>query len=127
MVDIDRWWNDLTRDRFESILELVINAIVDDYENLEMILKTINERYPAEPELKDWKALREIPISRFEVMKALRELTQEGFAQAYTYDANARTFRPIEFRKDRIRELWLYATSKGIRAVKRQDASFENS
>lgn len=119
MVSIDRWWNDLTRDRFEAILELVIDAIADDYEDLEMILTTINEWYPAEPELKDWKALKEVPVSRFEVVKALRELTQEGYAQAYIYDAKASQFQAVDFREDKVRELWMYATPKGIRAVRR--------
>lgn len=124
MVDIDRWWNDLTRDRFEAILELVAHAIASDYEKIETILKTINERYPAEPELKDWKALREVPVSRFEVIKALRELTREGYAQAYNYDAMTGTFQAVEFGKARIREPWLYATPKGIRAVNGQETGY---
>ncbi len=118
MVSIDRWWNDVTRDRIESLLELVLSAVADDYESLDTILAAINREYPADPDCGGWAALKALPISRFEVVKALRELTQEGYAQAYLYDARENEFRAVDFRQDQIRDLWIYATPKGIRAVR---------
>jgi len=119
VVGIDLWWNDLTRERSEAILELVLDAIADDYECLEMILKTINKKYPAEPDLKEWKALEAAPVSRPEAIMALKELTQEGFAQACLYDAEAKQFRPVSFRPDQAGVLWFYVTDKGLRTIKR--------
>lgn len=119
MVTIDSWWDSQTRDRFEAILELVIGAIADDYESLEVVLRTINEWYPPDPSLRGWKALKAVPVSRREVVKALRELTQEGYAQAYRYEAKAHQYRPADFREDEVDNLWLYVTAKGIHSVKR--------
>jgi hypothetical protein len=115
----DHWWDDLTRDRSAAILELVLDAIADDYENLEIILRTINQSYRDEPDLKDWKALEAVPVSRPEVISALRELTQEGFAQACTYDAATKRYQAVSFRVDRAGVLWFYVTDKGMRAVNR--------
>ena len=117
MAVTDHWWDDLTRDRSAAILELVLDAIAGDYETLEIILRTINQCYRDEPDLKDWKALRALPVSRPEVISALRELTQEGFAQAYTYDAAAKQYHAVNFRADRAGMLWFYVTDKGMRAV----------
>ena len=119
MAGIERWWDDLTRDRFSAVLELVLNAISDDYENLEIILKTINQWYRGEPELRGWKALEAVPVSRSEVVKALRELTQEGFAQACSYDAETKQFLPASFLQDNAGVLWYYVTDKGMAAVNR--------
>jgi hypothetical protein len=119
VAGIERWWDDLTRDRFSAILELVLDAVADDYENLDMILKTINGLYRSEPHLRGWKALDAVPVSRPEVIKALRELTQEGFAQACEYDAETKQFRPASFRQDNAGVLWYYVTDKGMSAVNR--------
>jgi hypothetical protein len=115
----DHWWDDLTRDRFAAVLELVLNAIAEDYENIEIILKTINRFYRSEPGLRGWNAIEAIPLSRLEVIKALRELTQEGFAQACDYDAETKQFRPASFRQDNAGVLWYYVTDKGMRAINR--------
>jgi hypothetical protein len=117
VAGIDRWWDNLTRDRFSAVLELVLNAIADDYENLEIILKTINQWYRGVLELEGWKALEAVPVSRPEVVKALRELTQEGFAQACIYHAETKQFRPVSFRHDKAGVLWYYVTDKGLNAV----------
>lgn len=119
MAATDHWWDDLTRDRSAAILELVLDAIADDYENLEMILKTINRWYPDDPELKNWKALEAVPVSRPEVVKALRELTEEGFAQACVYDAWTKQYQTVSFRRNEAPVLWFYVTEKGLRAASR--------
>lgn len=119
MAGVDSWWDDLTRDRFAAILELVLNAIADDYEDIEIILKTINQWYRSEPPFKGWKALETVPVSRLEVINALRELTQDGFAQACCYNAETKRFRPVTFRQDRAGVLWYYVTEKGMDTVQR--------
>jgi len=43
VVNADSWWDGLVRDRFQAILELVLDAMSDDYVTVEIILKTINE------------------------------------------------------------------------------------
>jgi hypothetical protein len=119
VAGIDRWWDDLTRDRSAAVLELVLDAISDDYQNLEIILKTINRWYPADPDLKDWKALQAVPVSRAEAIKALRELTLEGFANACVYDAGTKQFLAVNFRQDRAGMLWYYVTEKGLHTATR--------
>jgi hypothetical protein len=115
----DHWWDDLTRDRFSAVLELVLDAISDDYENLEIILRTINRWNRDVPGLKGWKALAAIPVSPPEVIKALQELTQEGFAQACDYDVETKQFLPVNFSQSRASVLWYYVTEKGMSAVNR--------
>ena len=117
MVDSNLWWNDLTRDRAEAVLQLVLDAIGDDYQDLEMALKTINEGYPKEAGLEGWKAMAALPVSRPEIAKALRELVQEGFAQACIYDAATRGFLPVNPPRGRLTGLLFYATEKGLRAI----------
>jgi hypothetical protein len=119
LAGIDHWWNDLIRDRSAAILELVLDAIADDYENLETILNTINRWYPDDTGLKGWKALEAVPVSRPEATKALRELTEEGFAQAYVYDAGAKQFQAVSFRHHQAAMLWFYVTDKGLCAASR--------
>jgi len=115
----DHWWDDLTRDRSAAILELVLDAIADDYENLDIILKTINRCYPDDPGLNNWKALEAVPVSRPEVIKALRELAEEGFAQAFVYDAETKQFQVVSFRQNEAGMLWFYVTDKGLRTANR--------
>ena len=119
MAGIDRWWDDLTRERAAAVLELVLNAISDDYENVEIIRRIINGYDPDEPGLKNWKALAAVPVSRLEVVNGLRELVAEGFAQASIYDPEAKDYQPVSFRPDMVSVLWFYVTEKGMEAVDR--------
>ena len=116
MAGIDGWWDGLVRDRAEAILELVINAIADDYESLATIVECINERdrdFVAE----DWPARRAVPVSRPEVVSALKELIREGYAQAYVLDAREPHARAVKFREEEAGKLWFLVTSKGAEAV----------
>jgi hypothetical protein len=119
VATIDPWWNDLIRDRSAAILELVLDAIADDYENLETILNTINRWYPDDAGLKGWEAIEAVPVSRPEAIQALRELTEEGFAQAYVYDSGAKQFHAVSFRHHQASVLWFYVTKKGLRTASR--------
>lgn len=117
MAGTDQWWDDLTRDRSSAILELVLDAIADDYENVEIILRKINQCYRDEPGLKGWKALDAVPVSRPEAISALRELTQEGFARACTYDPETKQYQTVNFHAGSAGVLWFYVTEKGMRTV----------
>lgn len=117
MVSVDSWWDALVRDRFEAILELVLCAMADDYESVEIILKTINE-WDADRDPGSWAARSAAPVSRSEVIKALRELTQEGYAQTYVLAIREPHATPIEFLETEVDSLWFYATPKGINAVR---------
>ena len=117
MAGADHWWDDLTRDRVAAILELVLDAIADDYENLDTILKTINRWYPDDPELKGWKALDAVPVSRPEAVKALQELMDEDFARAFVYDEATKQYQAVSFRRNQAGVLWFYVTEKGLRTA----------
>lgn len=119
MVETNPWWNDLTRDRAEALLQLVLDAIADDYASVELVVKTLNEDYPKEPGLEGWKAMDALPVSRPEVAGALRELVQEGFAHAFAYDAATCSSRAVTPTRGRMAGLWFYATEKGLRAINR--------
>ena len=119
MTGTEHWWDDLTRDRAAAILELVLDAIADDYEDIEIILRTINQCYRDEPALNGWKALEAVPVSRPEIISALRELTQEGFAQVCIFDDETKRYQAVNFHSERAAVLWFYVTEKGMQAVKR--------
>ena len=100
-------------------MELVLSAISDDYENLEIVLEMINKGKDDEdwgPE--SWQAKKAIPVSRAEIIEALRELTREGYAQTYMFDTNDQDFHAIEYREADVDDHWFYATPKGIAAVR---------
>jgi hypothetical protein len=115
LVNADSWWDGLVRDRFQAVLELVLDAISDDPETVGIILKTINEWDPdRDPET--WAARRAVPVSRPEIIRALRELTREGYAQAYNLSDNAP--KAVDFEEAKAHDGWFSATPKGIKAVK---------
>jgi hypothetical protein len=116
VVSIDNWWDGLVRDRAEAIIELVMLAIADDYESVEIILKSINE-WNDEKGPESWPAKKAIPVSRAEVIKALHELTREGYAEAYELSPWETQPKKTAFRESEIDDLWFYATSKGQRAI----------
>jgi hypothetical protein len=115
VVNADGWWNGLVRDRFQAVLELVLDAIADDYESVEIILQTINE-WDRDRDPESWAARRAVPISRPEVVSALQELTREGFAQAYLFSGDET--HAVDFREGEVADLWFLATQKGIDAVR---------
>ena len=116
MASVDSWWDALVRDRFAAVLELVLVAIADDYEDLETILESINEWEP-DPELEGRAARSAVPVSRPEVVKALGELIREGYARAYTLGGEESSARPVDFHEHGADGLWFYVTPKGERTV----------
>ena len=118
MPDIDGWWDSLVHDRAESVLELVIRSVADDYESVETILQSVNE-WNLELDSKNWPAMRALPVSRPEVINAMRELTREGYVQANILDSRKPYARAVEFREDEAERLWFLVTPKGAAAVQR--------
>jgi hypothetical protein len=116
VVNADSWWDGLVRDRFQAVLELVLDAMSDDYVTVEIILQTINE-WDAGSRPESWEARKAAPVTRPEVLQALRELTREGFAQAYIF--NGPEAYAVDFQTGKIRDLWFYPTQRGIDAVRR--------
>jgi len=117
VASADSWWDDLVRDRFGAVLERVTGVIADDYESVETILWLINQtdRDPYEP---SGAGRGVVPVSRPEVIKALRELTLEGYAETYVLDPQDGDARPAQFNEYAVDHLWFYATAKGRQAVK---------
>jgi hypothetical protein len=116
MVNADSWWDGLVRDRFQAILELVLDAMSDDHVTVDIILKTINEWDDgSRPE--SWKARSAAPVSRPEVVRALRELTREGYAQAWVFEGTQGY--AVDFDPGKVRDLWFYPTKRGMDAVSR--------
>ncbi len=116
MVNVDSWWDGLSRDRFQAVLELVLDAIAEDYVTVEIVRKNINE-WDGERDPASWAARSAAPVSRPEIIHALRELTREGYAQACIF--NGHEAQVVSFRPDQPADVWFCATKKGINAVRK--------
>jgi hypothetical protein len=114
VVNADTWWDGLVRDRFRWILELVLDAVSDDYATVEIIVKTINE-WDEGSRPDTWEARSAAPLTRPEVVRALKELTREGFVQAYIFSGS--DAHPAEFDSARLGDLWFYPTKRGMAAI----------
>jgi hypothetical protein len=117
VVSIDSWWDSRVRDSSQALLELVINAIADDYESLEIIHQSIND-WGGDLSMDSWPALDAVPVSRHEIIKALGELAREGYAQPFILSTEEPYARAVEFSQEGIRDLWFALTPKGVSAVK---------
>jgi hypothetical protein len=116
VVNADSWWDGLVRDRFQSVLELVLDAMSDDYVTVEIILKTINE-WDTGSRPESWTARSAAPVTRPEVIVALRELTREGYAQAYIFEGPEPY--AVDFHPAKVRDLWFFPTQRGMDAVRK--------
>ena len=116
MVNVDSWWDEHVRDRYQAVLQLVLDAISEDYVTLEIILKNINE-WDNERDATAWAARSAAPVARPEVVKALEELIKEQYAQACIFNGHAARVAP--FRTEQLADLWFCATEKGIKAVRK--------
>ena len=96
-------------------MEIALDAMSDDYVTVEIIVQTINE----------WDAgsrseclgAAEAPF-RFRVprsIRALRELTREGYAQACMFEGKEAFV--VRFDPSRLRDVWFYPTERGMEAV----------
>jgi hypothetical protein len=116
VVNADSWWDGLSRDRFEAVLQLVLDAISEDYVTVEIIRKNINE-WDGERDPASWAARSAAPVSRPEIIHALGELTREGFAQACIF--NGQEAQVVRFRPDQPADVWFCVTEKGINAIRK--------
>lgn len=117
MPSIDGWWDSQVRGRAEDVLELVLNAIAEDYESVGDILQSINVWDKDIYTVNDWPALRAIPVSRREVIQALAVLIGHGYARAYRLDTSGARAEPVEFAEGEAGRLWFYATPAGVEAA----------
>jgi hypothetical protein len=116
VVNAETWWDSLVRDRFRAVLELTLDAISDDYATVDIIVQTVNE-WDEGSRSDAWEAREAVPVSRPEVVRALKELTREGFVQAYLL-SDSETL-PVELDSARIGDFWFYPTRRGMNALKR--------
>jgi len=116
VVSIDSWWDGLTRDRSAAVLELVLDVIADDYECVDYIQDSI-KILAEDPEIDLNPGLRKTQPSRAEIVSALRELTREGYAQAYILDCQEPYKQEVEFSESHVGDLWFYITPKGRKTM----------
>ena len=88
---------------------LVLNAIADDYESLEIILVDVGR----------WAGEDGITFDVHEVQASLVELVGTGLARAFEYDHAAKNYEmtSIPHPSDIAEDHWFYITSAGIQAM----------
>ncbi len=87
-----------------QIKDSVLNAIADDYENIETILETVQKfDSPA--------------ATVHQVSETLHDLIQDGLAQAYDLSPGVPHATKADFSSNRIDELWFYVTPEGKKFV----------
>lgn len=80
--------------REEYIKDLIVNAMMDDYESFEIIVRCVKEE--------------DETVKAMEVQSLLRELIEGGRIRAYDLHVSQR--EPVPYSHDRVRELWFYPT-----------------
>ena len=115
MVNADSWWEGMVHGRFQAVLELVLDAIAEDYVTVNIILKNINE-WDGRRDPSSWAARSAAPVSRPEVIRALQELTREHYAQACIF--NGHEAQVVDFQASQPANVWFCATEKGVNATK---------
>lgn len=95
-------------DRSSFIKDCVITIISDDYENFQIILD----------QAKRLGALRKIDVREREVAEALQQAIAGGYAEAYELSPKPPHSTKVEYKPDRLKELWFYVTARGKNAAK---------
>jgi hypothetical protein len=90
--------------QYQTVKESVANAMADDYESLEIILADVAKEADKYG----------FSFDRQMVLRALKELTDEGYAQAYDLSPQPPHAAKVEYSEDRVDDLWFYLTPKGI-------------
>ena len=112
MISVDSWWDGLVRERVENILHRVMEAVSDDYHSVQTILETVNGR-AHERNGGGSAETNTLKVNRREVVRALRELVNEGYAQAHVLAPERPHFLAVPFREEQADQLWFYVTAKG--------------
>jgi hypothetical protein len=89
------------------LYEFVLEAVANDYESFECILKQVMQ----------WATGQVLNVAREEVAEALRRAIREGDVQAFLLSPQPPYSQTVEFSPDRLDDLWFYVTPKGKRLV----------
>jgi hypothetical protein len=94
------------QDRYQLLKEWTLLAISDDYEDVRRISQEVARR----------AGQVAVRINRGDVISALADLVNEGYAQAYLLsEQKGQPAIPVPFSESRLGELWFYVTEKGKR------------
>jgi len=91
------------RTKAQGIKDLVLRAISDDYESLDIITRQISQ----------FEESRDLRIADEEVRTALGELIQDNLAQAFRLSPWPPHAVAVPFAYESANELWFYATPPG--------------
>jgi hypothetical protein len=88
----------------ETLRKYVLRAIADDYEDFEIVLRSVNS----------WARKHGVVPDRQQIQEALEELINEGYAQSYILSSGPpATAEPVPYSPELIDSLWFYITPKG--------------
>jgi hypothetical protein len=99
-------------DKTNFLKDCVVSAASDDYEDFAMIMK----------DTESIASSRGLTIDAQEVADAVKRAIEEGLLEAFVLSATAPHSIKVEYRADRLRELWYYVTPKGKQAAKGMDS-----
>jgi hypothetical protein len=85
----------------------VLNSFANDYEDFNIIVKTIDE----------WAAEENMSFYRSEIIETLTDVINEGYAQAFRLSLQKPYSVAVPFSPDNIDELRFYVTEKGKQEV----------
>ena len=95
--------------RAAFLRQCVMNAMADDYENLEHIIDWATK-------LISGQGLR---TSREEIVSILKKVIEDGYAQAYILSSEPPYSTPVPFVGNDSEDLWFYLTPRGLGLVRR--------
>jgi hypothetical protein len=87
----------------QTLRNLVVRAVSDDYEEFQMLFADVAK----------FAAADRVDFSVDGVADALESSIQEGLVQAYVLSAQRPNPAMVEFSRERLSELWYYATPEG--------------
>ncbi len=92
--------------RQEILQSLVITAMANDYEDFEMILhETLN-----------WAPQKGLTVAREEVIEALEQLIEDGYAQAWVLSPTSPA-EVVPYSRENLDNLYFYVTPRGRELV----------
>jgi hypothetical protein len=96
------------KDKASFVRDCVITTVSDDFEDFKIVFR----------ETKRMAASRKLKVSKEDVAEAIRRLIAEGYAEAYVLSTRSPHSRKVKYTRDRLHELWFYATPRGKRVAK---------
>jgi hypothetical protein len=102
----------------QSLRELVLRAISDDYENFDRILEDVT----------GWAAERHFTPDRLSILRALEGLISDGYAQAYLLSSGPPgKAEAVMYSADCLDELWFYVTLEGKQLTRKLQKEWNSS